>query len=475
MASVAWPSPLVVVVATYDGRVSDAPWLVNTSAVTYVVYQRHNPSAANYVPNIGMEAGVFLRFIHDNYDALPERTAFLQEHPEMHNRAWYEWMRCLRPTSDYAPLVYVRIMSRDFRSVKDGLHAVAEQCWRNFLSAFGLEHMAKPGARPTHAYYGGALFVASRSQLRRRPREAYGRADALTAGGDGRCHVGALNWTSLYAKREDHAHTVPLDDPQLTKHTQAAAMERLHHTLVGGMGLRAPYRFDWCKHFASSHVCYGSPCHPPKANRTGSVWDARSREGRKPPEARKPHGKRGGQSLTASTVAASPAASVEDAWSASPLDALPTGQRERHHARWYLLPYRGPHKRFARRQEIVLEGAWRRQQITPFKLNVSLRQWHSRTPGSDDAFNVSLPHMSMLLARPRRPNENMHIIRRLPAVAPGWWHHGHVACGFELDRTCMQYNRLNAGREWNRTLRQSAARSGTVQKSHNMDTIRDIW
>ena len=55
----------------------------------------------------------------------------------MHNRAWLEWVQCVLPSQAYAPLVYVRILTR-FREIKDGLHAVTEQCWRNFLRAFGL-------------------------------------------------------------------------------------------------------------------------------------------------------------------------------------------------------------------------------------------------------------------------------------------------------------------------------------------------
>ena len=81
-------------------------------------------------------------------------------------------------------------------------------------------------------------FVASREQLRRRPREAFARADALTASGDGRCHRGPLNWTSLYAKMEHHAHTVTEDAPRLTKHTQAAAVERLQRAKGATMRLR---------------------------------------------------------------------------------------------------------------------------------------------------------------------------------------------------------------------------------------------
>ena len=105
-----WPTPTVIVVASYDGVVSNAPWLLNTTTLTFVVYQRKYPQQPNYVPNIGFEGGVFLRFVVDNYDDLPERTAFVQEQSEMHNRAWLEWAQCLLPSATFVPLVYVRIL-----------------------------------------------------------------------------------------------------------------------------------------------------------------------------------------------------------------------------------------------------------------------------------------------------------------------------------------------------------------------------
>ena len=83
------------------------------------------------MPNVGYEAGVYLRFVMDHYDDLPEQMAFIQDQPEMHNRQWLEWIQCLLPEREhgkyqgYAPLVHVRLLSRDFRNVKDGLHAVA--------------------------------------------------------------------------------------------------------------------------------------------------------------------------------------------------------------------------------------------------------------------------------------------------------------------------------------------------------------
>ena len=42
------------------------------------LYQRRDPAAPNYVPNNAYETGVYLRFVLDNYDDLPDVTAFVQ-------------------------------------------------------------------------------------------------------------------------------------------------------------------------------------------------------------------------------------------------------------------------------------------------------------------------------------------------------------------------------------------------------------
>ena len=461
---------MVVVVATYDGVVSNAPWLVNSTRLTYVIYQRTNPSKANFVPNVGFEAGVYLRFILDNYDDLPAHSVYIQDQPEMHNRAWLEWTRCLLPGTPYAPLVPTRLLTRDFREVKDGLHAVAEQCFRNFLGTFGLlEKLLVPMQKPTHAYYGGDLFVVSREALRRHPRSAYRRADALVAGGDGRCHLGALDWDALYAKRQHHAKTVELDEGlERGKHT-FAAFERLQHVLFGDLGLRAPYRFDWCAAFLPSFQCFGSPCHG-RLNRS-SIGIHNSDDDDS-------SGKRiggAGEGFEPTAASAPPLPSP-------PSILLSHHPRRRHnatsgvrHARWYLLPYRGSHKRFARRQELVLEAAWRQRRVERFLMNATFKSWKSSSRDrrlSDTIFNVSLPRMSMWAAFERSFE---HIIRRLPVIAPAWWLPGRQACGFELDGRCMKYNLLNAkeGR-WNRSVRAAAARQGTVTRTHSTDTIREI-
>ena len=517
-----WRSPIVVVIASYDGIVSNAPWLVNSTLITYVIYQRTKPWKPNYVPNIGYEAGVYLRFVLDHYDDLPSQVAFVQEHPEMHNRAWLEWVQCVLPSQAYAPLVYVRILTRDFREIKDGLHAVTEQCWRNFLRAFGLPNKSglqskgalsligsEPGARPTHAFYGGALMIVSGEQLRKQSREAYRRADALTAGGDGRCHAGPLNWTELYAKPDHHPKTVMADAPSLTKHTQAAAMERLQHVLFGGMGLRPPFQFKWCSHFQPSHQCFGSPCQKRGGNGTGTgtgevmtpLPTSSSRRSNRIMMRQQHHHANAKAAAAAADVdlTSIPTASlisssttelqalVHNAQHGSPSPPPPPPPPPSHgHARWYVLPYRGAHKRFARRHEVILEGHWRLRTTSEFSLNVTFRSWASKqmstttTAESDKVHNVSLPQMMIYNAEKGRGTEQM--IRRVAhPVNQAWWAHGRVACGFSTDRMCDKYNKLNAGKlpglhgtPWNRTVRQQAARSGTVTRSHSMDFFRDI-
>ena len=449
-----WKTPLVVVVASYDGICSNAPWLVNTTQVTFVVYQRKFPRRPNYVPNIGFEGGVYIRFVLDNYDDLPNQTAFVQEQAEMHNRAWLEWTSCLLPNASYTPLVYVRVKNNDFRLVKDGYHAIAEQCWRNFIHAFGKSSLLPPnGAKPTHAYYGGALFTASRAQLQRSPRIAYARIDMLTAGGDGRCHVGELDWANLYAKRSHHPKTVLHDEGvEAGKHTQAQAIERLSHALFGNFTVRAPFKFDWCATFAPSHTCFGSPCHRRSRGRASNATFAL----------------RGiGHDATAS--------------SGSTGEGGSTARR----ARWYLLPFRGHHKRFAHRQEVVLEAAWQRRVFAPFGLNVTFQRWNERRSARhDEVFNVSLLRMVIWLVRDSRgqlsATHGEFPIRRLEHVAPAWWLPGRQACGFDVDGPCNKYNARNklvdaTGRlKWNRTTRAAAARQGTVMRSHSLDLIREI-
>lgn len=71
-----WDSRVVIVPAVYhDWQWGEWPsWTANRSIH---LYQRTTPWAPQYCQNTGMEAGVFLKFIVDHYDDLPEQTVFV--------------------------------------------------------------------------------------------------------------------------------------------------------------------------------------------------------------------------------------------------------------------------------------------------------------------------------------------------------------------------------------------------------------
>lgn len=65
-----------LVVARYD---EDVTWLQRLPKnVDVVMYQSSDPASPNYVDNFGNEAGKYLSYIVQHYDALPEALAFVQ-------------------------------------------------------------------------------------------------------------------------------------------------------------------------------------------------------------------------------------------------------------------------------------------------------------------------------------------------------------------------------------------------------------
>ena len=89
--SPSWPTPLVVVPAVFDEwdtpvgsgspETSAVPdWAAPGETSAYSVselYQRRDEDGAGFVPNRAYETGVFLKFVVDHYDNLPEVTAFV--------------------------------------------------------------------------------------------------------------------------------------------------------------------------------------------------------------------------------------------------------------------------------------------------------------------------------------------------------------------------------------------------------------
>ena len=92
--SAPWRAPVALVIAHYDewDDLDEMPVWANNSkdprvhpdaptARGYTVapmYQRRRPEAPGYVPNHGYEGGVYLRFVLDHYDNLPDVAVFVQ-------------------------------------------------------------------------------------------------------------------------------------------------------------------------------------------------------------------------------------------------------------------------------------------------------------------------------------------------------------------------------------------------------------
>jgi hypothetical protein len=100
-------------------------------------------------------------------------VAFVQAAPWLHNEHWRDWLQCLRPGVDWAPLTSAFIR-RDFTFfyVRYAAFVVQmEQCWRAALSAFALEDLSL--AELDVSTYCCAQLVMTGSKIRAHGREKY--------------------------------------------------------------------------------------------------------------------------------------------------------------------------------------------------------------------------------------------------------------------------------------------------------------
>ena len=102
-AAIQWPTNAPVVVpAVYKDFDNFLPlWLFRWPTF---VYQRQSPEKPLFSPNFGFEGGVYLQFIVDFYDNLPDRTAFVQGTPNWHNEKWEDMLRCIKPEINFTTL-----------------------------------------------------------------------------------------------------------------------------------------------------------------------------------------------------------------------------------------------------------------------------------------------------------------------------------------------------------------------------------
>lgn len=105
-SKVSWPAHKPVLVpAVYDEYDQNIPsWLLRWPVW---IYQRRFEDLPLFCPNYGHEGGVYLKFIVDFYDNLPEKIAFIQASPTWHFYGWEGIVRCLKPEINFTTLAPV--------------------------------------------------------------------------------------------------------------------------------------------------------------------------------------------------------------------------------------------------------------------------------------------------------------------------------------------------------------------------------
>jgi len=211
------------------------------------VYQRHNSNERSFVFNRGFEAGIYLRYIVDHYDSLPDIVAFVQEDAtsDIGDR-----LACLRTNKDWGwtPLNMFFVEDRDLsiwrsRGVADAVHA----CWYNLAADFGI--VLPTADDPVVSFYCCAYFAITRKQIRLHSRKSYASA-----------YQRVVNLELCSTDEMWNGRSVPPNAGD--KDTSAGAFEHLQHSILGGQPLRmTPFtNSDWCFRFLPSDVCPGSPC-----------------------------------------------------------------------------------------------------------------------------------------------------------------------------------------------------------------------
>jgi len=161
----------LVVISSYHENLD---WVceIGKYKLPHIVYTRDNPNNKyNVVPNFGNEAAVYLKFIIDHYDRLPNNTAFVHGHrhswhsgreidDSLINLRWHDY--------PYLDINFHYWQTANTKNSK-GDHHVIKEHW----DALYKEYL---GEMPNLLnFYCCAQFVVSRERIRLRPVKFYER------------------------------------------------------------------------------------------------------------------------------------------------------------------------------------------------------------------------------------------------------------------------------------------------------------
>lgn len=105
------------------------------------LYQRIDPSKPMFVPNYGYEAGIYIRYIVDHYNNLPDLVVFTQADAcgvDMNDALSKLTIELVRDKADgYLPLNHQIVKNRGFEVWGKTYRLRMEQCFRRIASDFG--------------------------------------------------------------------------------------------------------------------------------------------------------------------------------------------------------------------------------------------------------------------------------------------------------------------------------------------------
>jgi len=214
---IGWTLSKVVIPAVYKEWVQNSPeWVTSTEIqtrhnFTVFLYQKLDPSKPNYLAiNRGSEGGVYLRYIVDHYETLPDVMVFVHAHPHDHQKNWLDYVGCIAPTANYININFTNLC-RNTHYWKH-VEVWVEQCFRDVLKiVWGLNHGTPenitafhnlvPSSRPIAVCLSCCnQFIVSRDAIRRLPLTVW-RQLLLVLGEQPACRLEEPDYENLFVYR----------------------------------------------------------------------------------------------------------------------------------------------------------------------------------------------------------------------------------------------------------------------------------
>jgi hypothetical protein len=236
--------------------------LSNNSSRSYHVhlYQRIDPNSTApydwpYCANVHEEAGVYLKFIYDYYNDLPDKMLFIQGDVHVHSPHPIETAQCIRDDVHYASINYFWNIERPwsfwFRDPTDNL-GLMYKCAVRLLSLFGFNGKAQLNPNSITPKDDNVVTAICCAQF-------YVTKERIH-------HYTYEQWSSLYRASLEPYCTTELDRETPGKigiKWFGGSFEHLWHVILGLHPTNMPRPIpktntDQCHLFLPS--CKGSPC-----------------------------------------------------------------------------------------------------------------------------------------------------------------------------------------------------------------------